>query len=253
LNYKPESSEKLTTVYPKCGSTWTQHIICLILNNEIIQKSDNELIENSFYDRYAKDSLEISMKPRVLKTHLPFDLMPYNKSAKYLCVLRNPKDTCVSMYYFLKGFRPKAYVNITYGFPKYFDRWIKGETPYGDYFQHVLSYWTHRFDDNFTFLVYEHMKNNPKKAVLKIAEFLGEEFLVKLKENNDLILNKVLENCTIDATKSAVKFDFLVRKGVVGDWKNNFNIAESDLVDEKVRQLWTGTRLENLWAEDMKW
>jgi hypothetical protein len=97
------------------------------------------------------------------------------------------------------------------------------------------------------------MKNNPKDAVLKIAEFLGEEFVIKLKENNDLILNKVLENSTIEATKSAVKFDSLVRKGVVGDWKNHFNKAESDLVDEKVRQLWTGTGLEDLWAEDMKW
>jgi hypothetical protein len=97
------------------------------------------------------------------------------------------------------------------------------------------------------------MKNNPKEAVLKIAQFLGEEFAIKLKKNNHLILNKVLENCTTDATKSAVKFDVLVRKGVVGDWKNHFNEAESDLVDEKVRQLWTGTGLENLWVEDMKW
>jgi hypothetical protein len=121
------------------------------------------------------------------------------------------------MYYFLQGFRPEAYANIIYDFHEYFDCWIKGELPYGDYFQHVLSYWTHRFDDNFTFLVYEHMKNNQKDAVLKIAEFLGEEFVIKLKENNDLILNKVLEISTIEATKSAVKYEILVRKGVVGD------------------------------------
>jgi hypothetical protein len=50
-----------------------------------------------------------------------------------------------------------------------------------------------------------------------------------------------------------VKFDVLVRKGVVSDWKNNFNKAESNLVDEKVRQLLTRTGLENLWVEDMKW
>jgi hypothetical protein len=157
------------------------------------------------------------------------------------------------MYYFVKGFAPEDFADIVHDFHKFFDCWIKGEFPFGDYFQHVLSYWTHRFDENFTFLVYEQMKKNPKEAVLKIAQFLGEEFVIKLKENNNLILNKVLENSTTDATKSAVKFDILVRKGVVGDWKNNFNKAESDLVDEKVKQLWTGTGLENLWAEDMKW
>jgi GGDEF domain-containing protein len=126
---------------------------------------------------------------------------------------------------------------------------------YGDYFQHVLSFWSHRFDDNFTFLVYEHMKNNPKEAVLKIAQFLGEEFVVKLKENNEFLLNKILENSTIDAMKSKTEFDVLklVRKGVVGDWRNHFTKAQSDLVDDRVRQLWTGTGLENLWAEEMKW
>jgi hypothetical protein len=55
-------------------------------------------------------------------------------------------------------------------------RRIKGEIAYGDYFEHILSFWSHRFDDNFSFLIYEEMKINKKDAVLKIAEFLGEEF-----------------------------------------------------------------------------
>jgi hypothetical protein len=97
------------------------------------------------------------------------------------------------------------------------------------------------------------MKTNPKDAVLKIAKFLGEEFVIKLKENNEFLLNKVIENSTVDVTKSTMNYDNHVRKGIVGDWKNHFNKAESDLVDEKVRQLWTGTGLEDLWAEDMKW
>jgi hypothetical protein len=97
------------------------------------------------------------------------------------------------------------------------------------------------------------MKNNPKEAVLKIAEFLGEEFVLKLKANNEFLLNKVIENSTVDAMKSTVNFDNIVRKGIVGDWKNHFNKEESDLVDEKVVKLFSGTGLEKLWAEDMKW
>jgi hypothetical protein len=103
------------------------------------------------------------------------------------------------------------------------------------------------------------MKKNPKDAVMKIAEFLGEEFPIKLRENNDLLLNKVLENSTIESMKSKLNLgsgqdlDFLMRKGEVGDWRNHFNKAESDLVDEKVKQLFSGTGLENLWTEEMKW
>jgi hypothetical protein len=61
-------------------------------------------------------------------------------------------------------------------FHDYFNIWIEEEIPYGYYFEHILSFWSYRFDDNYTFLVNEHMKNNKKDAVLKIAEFLGEEF-----------------------------------------------------------------------------
>ena len=166
--------------------------------------------------------------------------------------LRNPKDDCVSYYYHTKG---RAHNQFDGDFHDYFNSWIKGEIPYGDYFEHILSFWSHRFDDNFSFLVYEHMKNNPKEAVLKIAEFLGEEFVLKLKENNELVLNKILECSTISAMKGSLGqgFNYAVRKGIVGDWRNHFNKTESDLVDEKVTKLFTGTGLEMLWTEEMKW
>jgi hypothetical protein len=206
---------------------------------------------NYLLERKGKESLNNPLKLRVITTHLTFDLMPYNKSAKYLYFLRNPKDACVSYYYHTKG---RAHYEFSGDFHDYFKCWINGEIPYGDYFQHVLSFWSHKFDENFTFLVYEHMKYNTKDSVLKIVEFLGEEFVVKLNDNNQLILNKVIENSTIDAMKSTMSFDSLFfRKGIVGDWRNHFNEAESDLVDEKVRKLFSGTGLENLWVEEMKW
>jgi hypothetical protein len=96
------------------------------------------------------------------------------------------------------------------------------------------------------------MKKNPKEAILKIAEFLGKEFVLKLKENNELVLNKVLENSTLDVMKT-INFNVIIRKGIVGDWRNHFTKEESDLVDEKVKKLFSGTGLEKLWVEEMKW
>jgi hypothetical protein len=254
LNYKPENTDKFLVTYPKCGTTWTQQIICLIINNGLLQKNDREFISNSFIEYKGKKSLDITIKPRVIKTHLPFNLMPYNKSAKYLYVLRNPKDTCVSYYYHTKDMPTYQFDG---DFHEYFNCWIKGEIPYGDYFEHTLTFWSHRFDDNFTFLIYEEMKNNLREAVLKIGQFLGEEFVVKLKENNELVLNRVIENSTIDAMKGSLKQEyknqFALRKGMVGDWRNHFTKEESDLVDEKVKKMFSGTGLEKLWAEDMKW
>ncbi len=77
--------------------------------------------------------------------------------------------------------------------------------------------------------------------------------MVKLKENNEFLLNKIIENSTVDAMKSTLNFNNSVRKGAVGDWKNHFKKEESDLVDEKVMKLFSGTDLEMLWTEEMKW
>jgi hypothetical protein len=79
------------------------------------------------------------------------------------------------------------------------------------------------------------MKNNPKEAVLKISEFL-EEFEIKLKENNDLLLNKVIKNSTVDVMKSDMNFDILVRKGIVGDFKNHFNKEEIMLENSRYNE-----------------
>jgi len=98
------------------------------------------------------------------------------------------------------------------------------------------------------------MKNNIRDAVLTIGQFLGEQFVTKLKENNELILNKVIENSTFESMKASGNHEkFHVRKGIVGDWKNHFNKDESDLVDQKVREMFTGTGLDELWVEELKW
>ncbi len=33
LNYKPENFDKFLVTYRKCGATWIQQIICLIIND----------------------------------------------------------------------------------------------------------------------------------------------------------------------------------------------------------------------------
>ncbi|GFY05317.1 sulfotransferase 1C4 [Trichonephila clavipes] len=40
--------------------------------------------------------------PMALKYHLPFRLTPFSEDSLYLYIARNPKDTCVSYYHFLK-------------------------------------------------------------------------------------------------------------------------------------------------------
>lgn len=250
LNYKPTDRDIFVVTFPKCGTTWAKQIISLILNDGIPHENEIDLLMKSYIEMRGSDCINNTFEKNIIKTHLSFELMPYSESAKYLLVFRNPKDACLSFYHYLKKLFENRY---QFEFNEFFDKWITGDIPYGDYFQHTLTFWSHRFDQNFDFMVYEHMKNDSKEAVLKIGKFLGEKYENKLKENNELLLNKVLEYSTVEYMKPALKFNPLVRKGIVGDWKSQFNEAQSDLVDEKVENLFNGTGLEMLWINDMKW
>ncbi len=129
--------------YPKCRTTWVQQIMCLIKNNGIPHKSGEQFIFKSFIDFREKDFLNY----RIIKSHLVLELIPYNKFAKYLYVIRNPKDVCVSFYDHTKG---RGQYQWTKHF-HYFNIWIEREIAYGDYFEHILSFWSHKFDDNLIF------------------------------------------------------------------------------------------------------
>jgi hypothetical protein len=90
LNYSPQNTDKFLVTYPKCGTTWVQQIMCLIKNNGIPQKSDEQFMLKSFIDLRGKDFVNYG----VIKSHLPFELMPYNKFAKYLCLKKPKRQLC---------------------------------------------------------------------------------------------------------------------------------------------------------------
>ena len=195
---------------------------------------------------HGAESVSTMASNGVVKTHLPFNLQPYHSKAKYLIVLRNSKDVCVSYYHHCR----KSKSHFDGDFHAFFDIWIKGEVPFGDYFDHVLSWWRHKHDDNVTIIVYEDMKKNPRESVLNIAKFLGDDYVQKLIKNEKMI-DVILERSSVSFMKKEMKFDFLVRKGVTGDWKNYFTEEESQMVNDMYDRKFKGTGIEQLWSDVM--
>ena len=95
--------------YPKSGSTWLAYILFLIINNGQTPSEDtlrNNLhwVESSWTYPRSRSELEALPSPRILKSHMPYQMAlggkPAENQAKYVYIARNPKDVVVSYYFF---------------------------------------------------------------------------------------------------------------------------------------------------------
>ncbi|XP_064489145.1 sulfotransferase ssu-1-like isoform X2 [Ornithodoros turicata] len=281
LDYEPTADDIFVVTYPKCGTTWTQHIAYLIFNGGRKPMDGLEFLRNSpFIEMLGAESMTTMRRPGMAKSHFPFSMMPYSPEAKYIYVCRNPKDCCVSFFYHTKGFSGYEFRNGT--FETFFDIFYKGETDFGDYFDHILSWYEHRNDPNMLFLHYEDMKSDPKENVLKIARFMGNgyyrhllddpQFLEDVLKGSDV---KAMKDYTNDQladfftkpfkegeedvpaglrlfhklTQSAPSDAKLVRKGIVGDWKTHFTEDMNEKMDKKITEKTEGTELIEVWRK----
>ncbi|KAG0443224.1 hypothetical protein HPB47_015159 [Ixodes persulcatus] len=150
--------------------------------------------------------------------------------AKYIYICRNPFDCCVSFFYHTKAMPEYEFQDGT--FDEFFEMFIEGKVDFGDYFDHVLSWYEHRNDPNVLFLTYEDLKKDTATWVLKIADFLGEEY----------------EATSQDVLETPMSGEF-VRKGVVGDWRNHFSADQIKRLKERIELKTRGSDLMRLWKD----
>jgi hypothetical protein len=87
---------------PKCGTTWTQMICALLIFRTA--DFDRPLDQISpWLDQTTKSrekvlaTLEAQKHRRFIKSHTPFDGIPYDERVTYIAVGRDPRDVAISM------------------------------------------------------------------------------------------------------------------------------------------------------------
>ena len=244
--------------YPKCGTTWTQQIVRLIINRG---KDDDRIIEDAVpwveafcnipeIGRNYRIDVDKMASPRAFKSHFPYEMMPCGlpntTPGKYIYVVRNPKDVVVSYYHHDRAIP----IYPLYEWDEYFELFMKGGVDFGDYFDHVLSWWAHKDDDNVLFLKYEDMKRDLPTAVAQIAKFIGQDISKELVE--EIAHKTTFANMRKDSTAnyewvkkirrpSSTNF---MRKGEVGDWKNYFTAEQSARLDAVVEEKMNGAGID---------
>ncbi|XP_047649212.1 sulfotransferase 2A1 isoform X2 [Phacochoerus africanus] len=216
-------------------------IICLILS-----KGDTKWIQSvPNWDRSpwlesisGYENLKNKEGPRLISSHLPIQLFPkafFKSKAKMIYVIRNPRDIIVSGYFFWKSTnlfkRPES-------LEQYFEWFTQGNVPYGSWFDHIRGWLPMRDKENVLILSYEELKRDTRSAVEKICQFLGK----KLEPEE---LSSVVENSSFQVMKENNMSNFsllkglhledtgcLLRKGIPGDWKNYFTVAQAEAFDK---------------------
>ncbi|PIO14572.1 hypothetical protein AB205_0179480, partial [Aquarana catesbeiana] len=169
--------------------------------------------------------------PRVIKTHLQADVLPksfWEKNCKMIYVARNAKDVAVSYYHFYR---------MAYGHPEpgtwdeYLNAYMEGNGTLENMLRHFGDF-----------------SNDPKREIRKVMKFMNQE----LPEE---IVEKIHKNTSFQAMKdnpmaNYSTFPFMdhsispfMRKGICGDWKNQFTVAQNERFDEYYQKEMSDTDL----------
>ncbi|XP_038066033.1 sulfotransferase 1A1-like [Patiria miniata] len=251
--------------YPKAGTTWAQEIMSCVMydgNLEEINKKPTmfrvlflelELPERVRQMKNLPSNLQIAEEmpsPRVLKSHMPGQLLPpqlWEKRPRIVYVMRNPKDLVVSYFYFMKMANPSP-DSLSESFGQFFDKMLRGDVSYGPWWDHYLYFWQQRHEPNILLLQYEDMKRDLRGNVEKISQFLGKRLSAET-------LDAITEHCTFANMKKnpMANLDYMfaqeekpvafMRKGIVGDWKNHFTVAQNEAMDALIKEKLHGTGL----------
>ncbi len=272
VQIRPDDIYILT--WPKTGTTWVQELTWLIVNDG--RKSENASDVNTFkrvpfiemctlVDFLAIKppgttfpeicaTLESMPIPRIIKSHLPYCLLPPGllDKCKAVTVLRNPKDTVVSYYHHEKLLSTHGYTGT---FAEYFDLFMDDLVICAPYWQYTLEAWQKRDHPNMCLMFYEDMKRDLEAAVRKVAKFVGKELkdeqVVHLVEVLTFKKMKVIGADREDIMRKAGVYTHpedkdksFFRKGEVGDWKNYFTEEMSKRMDDAIEKHFKGTGLE---------
>ncbi|XP_063791387.1 sulfotransferase 1C1-like [Pseudophryne corroboree] len=246
-NFQARDGDIVVASYPKSGTTWMQEIMELILQEGDMEKSMRapSFVKVPFLEM-GHSSLDLANSmpsPRLLKTHLPVQLMPpsfWEKNVRTVYVARNPKDCLVSYYYFYKMDQtlpdPGTWEN-------FFSMFLAGEVAWGNWFDHVIGWWKMKSQHQILYVFYEDMIEDPRREIERVMRFLckdlSEEVLQKIQHHTSFKSMKENPMVNFTALPPSVfdtSISSFMRKGTVGDWKNHFLVSQNILFDEEYRK-----------------
>ncbi len=197
--YIPRNDDIVIATYSKCGTTWMQRIVSMLVFGsagvrpiwDLSPWPDMRLF-GPIEETLAKAQAQTHR--RFFKTHLPYDALPVYEGVKFIHVARDGRDAAMSMHNHLSNFRPETVdrlSEISIADPKfgnrhpptpadpaqYFPLWLEDGGGQGDahsgFFHIENSFWNARHDSNMLLVHYADLKKDRAGEMRRVASFLG--------------------------------------------------------------------------------
>jgi hypothetical protein len=180
--YRPTGRDVFVCSYFKSGTNWTMQMAVEIAHrgdaryehiHDVVAWPD--IAPRAGYAIPLDDESPALGAPtglRVIKTHLKLEPVPYSPEARYICVVRDPKDVFVSSYHFTRAMMLGPLMPPV---EAWLDVYLSPLAPIGSWAEHVASYWSVRERPNVLFMTYDDMKKDPSGAVDRVAALMGVE------------------------------------------------------------------------------
>ncbi|KAK5650653.1 hypothetical protein RI129_001682 [Pyrocoelia pectoralis] len=218
--------------FPKCGTTWCQEMVWLIAN-DLNFEGAKEAIHHRFVHIELSGLQGHMCGPKVIQTPYLTDSLKFTRNA------RNPR--------FIKCHLQNENLpkQLTSGETNSKQFCIVTDSPFGNYWDHVLYFWERRNNKNILFIKYEDMSLNIRTVIRKVAEFLNkiltEEQELKLAHWLDFKSMKMNPSCYIRFNKEDLYGQSgFIRNGKVGDYINFMSPDTVSKID-----CWSQEKLKN--------
>ncbi|XP_064425657.1 sulfotransferase 1B1-like isoform X2 [Latimeria chalumnae] len=257
--FQARPDDLLLATFPKAGTTWVTEIVDMINHRGDVEKCKRAPthIRTPFLEFAAPKPLPAGTEqlsqmdsPRVIKTHLPFQLVPksfWEQDCKVIYMARNAKDNAVSYYHFgrMNKLDPEPGT-----WPQFLGKFIAGNVTFGSWFDHVKGWWDKKDSHRILYLFYEDLKEDLRREIHKLMAFLE-------KDLEEEVVDKIVHHTSFEVMKENPMANYtsmpsvfldqkvspFMRKGTVGDWKNYFTVAQSEMFDKVYREKMAGTKL----------
>ena len=203
--FVPRDGDIVIATYPKCGTTWMQRIVGLLVFQDpapVAVMDVSVWIDRRFGATPAEAlaRVEAQTHRRFLKSHLPADGLPLHDEVRYIHVARDGREVCLSFHNHISSYTPwmleqldaaglgdetiaRRYPRAPADPADFFHRWlVDGGLPGVrdgltgmSFFENERSWWEERGRPNVLFVHYADLKADLDGKMRRIAGFLDIE------------------------------------------------------------------------------